>query len=47
MCARSESSPRGFRREANLKLLQHPIPPALWADLRAEKLLHPGAPTPG
>jgi D-threo-aldose 1-dehydrogenase len=33
--------------EANLKLLQHPIPPALWADLRAEKLLHPDAPTPG
>jgi D-threo-aldose 1-dehydrogenase len=33
--------------EANLKLLRHPIPPALWADLRAEKLLHPEAPTPG
>ena len=33
--------------EANLKLLEHPIPPALWADLRAEKLLHPEAPTPG
>jgi D-threo-aldose 1-dehydrogenase len=33
--------------EANLKLLQHPIPPALWADLRAERLLHPDAPTPG
>jgi hypothetical protein len=31
----------------NLKLLQYPIPPALWADLRAEKLLHPDAPTPG
>jgi D-threo-aldose 1-dehydrogenase len=30
----------------NLKLLQLPIPPALWADLRAEKLLHPDAPTP-
>jgi D-threo-aldose 1-dehydrogenase len=33
--------------EANVKLLQHPIPPALWEDLRAEKLLHPEAPTPG
>jgi D-threo-aldose 1-dehydrogenase len=32
--------------EANLNLLRHPIPPALWADLRAEKLLHPDAPTP-
>jgi D-threo-aldose 1-dehydrogenase len=31
----------------NLKLLQHPTPPALWAELRAEKLLHPEAPTPG
>jgi hypothetical protein len=31
--------------EANLRLLRHPIPPALWADLRAEKLLHPDAPT--
>jgi hypothetical protein len=31
--------------EANLKLLRHPIPPVLWADLRAEKLLHPDAPT--
>ena len=30
----------------NLKLLQLPIPPALWADLRAEKLLHPDAPIP-
>jgi D-threo-aldose 1-dehydrogenase len=32
--------------EANAKLLQHPIPPALWADLRSAKLLHPDAPTP-
>jgi D-threo-aldose 1-dehydrogenase len=31
----------------NLKLLQVPIPAELWADLRAEKLLHPDAPTPG
>jgi hypothetical protein len=30
-----------------LKLLQHPIPQALWTDLRAEKVLHPDAPTPG
>ena len=33
--------------EANLKLLEYPIPAALWTDLRAEKLLHPDAPTPG
>ena len=32
--------------EANMKLLQYPIPPALWADLRDAKLLHPDAPTP-
>jgi len=32
--------------EANVKLLQHPIPSALWAELRAENLLHPDAPTP-
>ena len=25
--------------ETNLKLLEYPIPPALWFDLRAEKLL--------
>jgi len=31
---------------ANLKLLQYPIAPALWSDLRDAKLLHPGAPTP-
>jgi D-threo-aldose 1-dehydrogenase len=31
----------------NLKLLQHPIPPALWADRRAEKLLRLEAPNPG
>ena len=30
----------------NLKLLQPPIPSALWADLRAGKLLHPDTPTP-
>jgi len=30
----------------NVKLLRHPIPAALWADLRAAGLLHPEAPTP-
>jgi D-threo-aldose 1-dehydrogenase len=30
----------------NLALLRHPIPPALWSDLRAGGLLHPEAPTP-
>jgi D-threo-aldose 1-dehydrogenase len=32
--------------ETNVKLLAHPIPAALWADLRAAGLLHPEAPTP-
>jgi D-threo-aldose 1-dehydrogenase len=32
--------------ETNARLLQYPIPPALWADLRASGLLHPDAPTP-
>ena len=32
--------------ETNVKLLAHPIPAALWADLRAANLLHPEAPTP-
>jgi D-threo-aldose 1-dehydrogenase len=32
--------------EENSELLRHPIPPALWADLRDAKLIHPGAPTP-
>jgi D-threo-aldose 1-dehydrogenase len=31
---------------ANLKLLRHPIPARLWADLRDAGLLDPGAPTP-
>ena len=31
--------------EANLKLLEYPIPAVLWADLCGEKLLHPNAPT--
>jgi D-threo-aldose 1-dehydrogenase len=31
---------------ANLKLLRHPIPARLWADLRDAGLLHPEAPTP-
>lgn len=30
----------------NLHLLEHPIPPALWSDLRGAGLLHPHAPTP-
>jgi len=30
----------------NLKLLQHKIPAALWADLKRESLLHPDAPVP-
>jgi D-threo-aldose 1-dehydrogenase len=32
--------------EANAKLLQYPIMPSLWADLRTAGLLHPDAPTP-
>jgi len=31
----------------NLALLRHPIPAALWQDLRAAGLLHPDAPVPG
>jgi len=31
---------------ANVRLLRHPIPAALWTDLRAAGLLHPHAPTP-
>jgi D-threo-aldose 1-dehydrogenase len=31
---------------ANLALLDHPIPPALWQDLRQTGLLHPDAPPP-
>jgi D-threo-aldose 1-dehydrogenase len=33
--------------QANLGLLQQPIPAELWADLRQVGLLHPAAPTPG
>jgi D-threo-aldose 1-dehydrogenase len=32
--------------EENAKLVRYPIPPALWADLREAKLIHPNAPTP-
>ena len=32
--------------DANLRLLRHPIPAALWQELRTAKLLHPEAPTP-
>jgi D-threo-aldose 1-dehydrogenase len=31
---------------ANVRLLRHKIPAALWADLRDSDLLHPHAPTP-
>lgn len=31
----------------NLRLLQAPIPDAFWAELKAERLLHPAAPVPG
>jgi len=31
---------------ANLELLQRPIPPELWTDLRSAGLLHAAAPTP-
>ena len=30
---------------ANLAVLETPIPPALWSDLKAEGLLRPDAPT--
>ena len=33
--------------EANVKLLEYPIPSTLWAELQAEKLLRPDAPSPG
>jgi D-threo-aldose 1-dehydrogenase len=33
--------------EENLRLLRHPIPPALWRDLKAEGLVRADAPTPG
>ena len=32
--------------QQNLNLLRYPIPPRLWADLRAAGVLHPDAPTP-
>jgi D-threo-aldose 1-dehydrogenase len=32
--------------KTNSRLLRHPIPPTLWADLRAAKLLREDAPTP-
>jgi D-threo-aldose 1-dehydrogenase len=38
-------NPGEFR--ANLELLRHPIPTALWRELREASLLHPDAPTPG
>ena len=39
-------SPQRREFNANLELLRHPIPPALWADLRQASLLHPEAPVP-
>jgi D-threo-aldose 1-dehydrogenase len=39
--------PRNIQEmEENSDLLRYPIPPALWAELRNAKLLHPDAPTP-
>jgi D-threo-aldose 1-dehydrogenase len=32
--------------DANVALLQQPIPPGLWTDLKSAGLLHPGAPVP-
>lgn len=32
--------------ELDVRLLRHPIPPVLWADLRSAGLLHPDAPIP-
>ncbi len=32
--------------EQNLRMIQAPIPAALWEDLRSENLIHPDAPTP-
>jgi D-threo-aldose 1-dehydrogenase len=33
--------------ETNLRLLRHPIPPALWRELKTEGLVRADAPTPG
>ena len=38
------NSPEQF--QANLAWLQHPIPPALWDDLRSEGLIRQESPTP-
>jgi D-threo-aldose 1-dehydrogenase len=41
--------PGGFRPEhvqTNARLLRHPIPSDLWAELKAEGLLREDAPTP-
>src|SRR5215470_10740884 len=39
--------PRNVEKfQQNLNLLRYPIPPRLWADLRAAGVLHPDAPTP-
>jgi D-threo-aldose 1-dehydrogenase len=31
---------------SNLEAMRHPIPADLWAELKAEKLIDQGAPTP-
>jgi D-threo-aldose 1-dehydrogenase len=33
--------------EENVQLIEFPIPPVLWAELKAEKLIAEAAPTPG
>ena len=41
--------PGGFKPEhvtANVKAMQHPIPDALWGELKHEKLIREDAPTP-
>ncbi len=41
--------PGGFKPEhvaTNIKAMQHPIPDALWAELKVEKLIRSDAPTP-
>ena len=41
--------PGGFKPEhvsANIKAMQHPIPDAMWAELKHEKLIRADAPTP-
>jgi len=37
---------RAVEVERNLSLMRHPIPPALWAELKRERLIPAHAPTP-